>query len=122
MSETLRYELAPFGIDSVIVEPGPFETNFNNSTKKAGGDDRAAHYTHIAEANQYRWSRTTPRDPKLVVDAIVQLMDTPRGRRPTRTPVHPLQQELEALNAAQSRTTSAMLDLYGGGPLLENGV
>ena len=28
LSESMRYELSPLGIDVVIVEPGPFSTNF----------------------------------------------------------------------------------------------
>jgi len=34
LSESLRYELSPFGINTIIIEPGVTKTNFMSSTKK----------------------------------------------------------------------------------------
>jgi len=34
LSESLRYELSPFGINTIIIEPGVIKTNFMSSTKK----------------------------------------------------------------------------------------
>lgn len=42
MSEAMRYELAPHGIDVVIVEPGPFSTNFFGNMVSASDPEVAA--------------------------------------------------------------------------------
>ena len=34
LSESMRYELSPFGINTIIIEPGVIKTNFMSSTKK----------------------------------------------------------------------------------------
>ena len=47
MSEAMRYELAPLGIDVVIVEPGPFDTNFFGSMINATDEKVAAAYAHV---------------------------------------------------------------------------
>ncbi|MGQ0639144.1 MAG: SDR family oxidoreductase [Nitrososphaerota archaeon] len=39
LSESIRYELMPFGINVIIIEPGVIKTNFMSSTKKAAKSD-----------------------------------------------------------------------------------
>jgi len=46
IAQTLRYELAPFGIDSVIVEPGAFDTGlFERSKTEMEWPEIAAEYS-----------------------------------------------------------------------------
>jgi len=35
LSESMRYELSPFGINTIIIEPGVIKTNFMSSTKRS---------------------------------------------------------------------------------------
>ena len=37
LSECMRYELSPFGIKTIIIEPGVIQTNFFSSMKVAYG-------------------------------------------------------------------------------------
>src|SRR5437016_4514300 len=39
LSESMRYELSPFGINTIIIEPGVTKTNFMTSTKKVTKSD-----------------------------------------------------------------------------------
>jgi NAD(P)-dependent dehydrogenase (short-subunit alcohol dehydrogenase family) len=39
LSESIRYELSPFGINTIIIEPGVIKTNFMTSTKKVTKSD-----------------------------------------------------------------------------------
>ncbi|HXV39109.1 MAG TPA: SDR family oxidoreductase [Nitrosopumilaceae archaeon] len=41
LSESMRYELSPFGINTIIIEPGVIKTNFMSSTKKSMKPDSA---------------------------------------------------------------------------------
>lgn len=97
LAEGYRYELAPLGIDSIIVEPGSFPT-VGSLTKLLTPNDRArvAGYGEIDERGQamYAYNDQVNRgpdapDPQLVADAIAELVDTPAGSRPLRTTVGP---------------------------------
>jgi NAD(P)-dependent dehydrogenase (short-subunit alcohol dehydrogenase family) len=93
MSEAMRYELAPLGIDVVIVEPGPFSTNFFGNLSTPSDPEIAAAYAHVSEFGQGFTKQVTqlfadedaPTDPMVVVEAFERLIDTPAGSRPLRT-------------------------------------
>ena len=93
VSEALRYELAPLGIDVVIVEPGPFSTNFLGNMVTPSDGKLAEDYKHIEEfSNKFGEmvhtlynDENAPTDPKIVVEIFDQLIETPAGERPLRT-------------------------------------
>jgi len=90
-SQSLRYEVAPFGIDVALVEPGPFGTNLLAAGKPPVHEDVLASYgelrdvptTMISGFAAMLQSEHAP-DPTLVVDAYLKLADAAPGKRPTR--------------------------------------
>lgn len=95
MAETYRYELAPLRIDSTIIEPGGFMTNFADSANwnppPADGDYENAESTYTkmwTEILDYLASEQGP-NPQLVADSVLNLIRTPFGKRPLRTVVDP---------------------------------
>ena len=93
-SQSLRYEVAPFGVDVALVEPGPFPSNLLAAGKPpvranilgSYGDLGQMPDNMIAGFAQMLASDEAP-DPQLVVDAYVALADAAPGKRPTRTVV-----------------------------------
>ncbi len=93
LSEALRYELAPLGIDVVIVEPGPFDTNFFGSMIPATNEEIASAYKHVEEFSkgfgeqvmEMFQDENVPTDPMIVVKTFESLINTPVGKRPLRT-------------------------------------
>jgi len=91
-AEVLHYELTPFGIDSVIVQPGPFPTVLLGNSPGPADTERASAYGQLADIRdvfmdsfrQYFASDEAP-DPQLVADAILRLTEEQPGRRPLRT-------------------------------------
>lgn len=93
-SQALRYEVSPFGVDIVMVEPGPFGTGLLASGQAPAHNEVLASYGELAgvpEAMgenfaQMLQSDDAP-DPQWVVDAYLKLAEMPAGKRPTRTVV-----------------------------------
>lgn len=97
LAEGWRYELAPLGIDSVIVEPGAFPTTnfmnaaYANSPQQSG---KIADYGSLknflegfAAHMQESIKNGTANNPQDVANAIKELIETPQGSRPMRTVV-----------------------------------
>ncbi len=94
-TQSLRYELAPFGVDVALVEPGPFATNLLGAGQQPMREDVLASYGDLqnipaALGEQFLAILQSGDDavnPQMVVDAYMQLAETEAGKRPTRTQV-----------------------------------
>jgi len=90
IAESANYELAPEGIETTIVQPGAFGTEFGDKMLQAGdtarlescGPARQA-FAAMAEA----FATNERQDPQVVVDALVDLSEMEPGSRPLRLPV-----------------------------------
>ena len=93
-SQALRYEVSPFGVDIVMVEPGPFGTGLLESGQAPAYSEVLESYGELAgvptamgeKFTQMLQSEDAP-DPQWVVDAYLELAAMPAGKRPTRTVV-----------------------------------
>ncbi len=120
MSEAMRYELAPLGIDLVIVEPGPFATNFFDNMKQGSRQDVMGSYGHVGEffsgfkvtVEGLFENEEAPTDPNVVIDIFARLIDTPKGERPIRT-IAGLDFGFQALNDAAEPIRKAGLESMG---------
>jgi NAD(P)-dependent dehydrogenase (short-subunit alcohol dehydrogenase family) len=92
LAESYRYELAPLGIDSVIVEPGAYATEIG--AKIPAEKDKATvevyrnvltYRDKMSEAMGKLLAAEKPADPQEVADLIKQLIEMPVGSRPLRT-------------------------------------
>jgi NAD(P)-dependent dehydrogenase (short-subunit alcohol dehydrogenase family) len=93
-AETYRYELAPFGIDSVIITPGGFPTPIFTKMMTPSDVDRLAGYGPLAGAPQqffdgFAAMMQGPGGPKPqdVADAIAAVIEMPAGTRPLRVAI-----------------------------------
>jgi len=91
-AEVLHYELSGLGVESVIVEPGPFPTRLLANSPEPADHLRAEGYGSIAQIREV-FSDTFSKffaseqstKPQDVADAIARLVSTPSGKRPLRT-------------------------------------
>jgi NAD(P)-dependent dehydrogenase (short-subunit alcohol dehydrogenase family) len=95
LTEGLHYELRPLGVDVVMIQPGAFPTEIfgkieagSDTSIIAGYGDLAKVPEQIGEGIGQMFEALKP-NPQLVADAIVKLIDTPKGKRPLRTVVDP---------------------------------
>jgi NAD(P)-dependent dehydrogenase (short-subunit alcohol dehydrogenase family) len=108
--EAMAYEVAPFGVEVTIVQPGGYPTNIWNSgartfeavLARTDAERRSAYAQHIAMTQGFmQGPRDT--DPMDVPRAVAALIGTPAGQRPLRRPVHRNIAVTEAANAAMAR-------------------
>ena len=93
-SQALRYEVSPFGVDIVMVEPGPFGTGLLASGQAPKRSQVLETYGELAGVPsamgesfaQMLQSKDAP-DPQWVVDTYLAIAEMPFGKRPTRTVV-----------------------------------
>src|SRR5258708_8521861 len=83
LAEAYRYELAAQGIESVIVEPGPYETPVVGNMVKVADEARTDTYGAVkqipAKINAALSSVTG--NPQDVADAVLRIIETPAGEK-----------------------------------------
>ena len=113
LTESYRDELAPFGVDATIIEPGTYPTTISANRQVAVDTERYALYQAGMEAFMaafYAENRSaTPPDPQEVANAVARVIAQPAGERPLRTVVATAAQRQapEMVNEAVAQATQA---------------
>ncbi|MBA4117561.1 MAG: short-chain dehydrogenase/reductase [Candidatus Puniceispirillum sp.] len=117
LAETYHYELSSFGIESVIVEPGPYPSNIMSSSQGPRDEKRVSAYGELAkmpdamkESFKELFASENAPDAQDVADAIVGLVEQ-EGKRPLRTVVMPKGMEfgVDALNHSTQDVQNTLL-------------
>jgi NAD(P)-dependent dehydrogenase (short-subunit alcohol dehydrogenase family) len=87
-TESLRYELRPFGIEVVLLEPGPFQTNLHVNERAAlASQDPASPYRPLMENYRRQSAGMRRASLPLLIDTIQRAATVARPR--LRWPVGP---------------------------------
>lgn len=94
MAENYRVELSSFGVESSIVEPGGFATDFFGNLLHPSDQSRNAEYGDFMNAPKAAFEgfaqaleANTEQNPQNVADTILALINAEKGQRTFRTPV-----------------------------------
>jgi short-subunit dehydrogenase len=94
LSDTFRYEISPFGVDLVLVQPGAYPTSlFENAVYPLDKEciatygEIASIPDKIAKKRDAALHGENPRNPHDVAVAIADLVQKPNGTRPQRVVV-----------------------------------
>ena len=113
MAESLRYQVAPFGVEVSILEPGAFPTPAIGKSMTPNEQDVAAAYAALPRPGR-RTEPTpdyVPPDPQEVADAVLRLVEMPPGTRPLRSVVGPIfTMGVDEYNAAYEELRDTMVE------------
>ena len=92
---TIVLRLASLGIESVLVEPGLFNTSVFNNSIHPSDTERTKSYGSVAQGPEQILQTffkvveepNTPNNPQEVANIVAQLISLPAGQRPFRTVV-----------------------------------
>jgi NAD(P)-dependent dehydrogenase (short-subunit alcohol dehydrogenase family) len=117
LTGSYRSELAPFGIDAAIIEPGTYPTPIEAKFQSAADTERTALYQSAIDAFMMPFyaeerSSATPPDPQEVADAVARVIAQPAGERPLRTVVATVAQRQapQAINDAVTQATQSFFE------------
>jgi len=83
-TETLRYEMKAMGIQVVLVEPGPFETDIWTRNAKLTAELQNPNSANASRVKRWRsqlqQNAKHRADPQIVANMIVRVLDIPRPR------------------------------------------
>lgn len=127
MADNYRVELSSFGIESVLVEPGGYGTEFVNNLIRPSDHKRSAGYGEMSKAPDAALAAFEMRlhgpgapDPQWVADAIAEIVRLPRGKRPFRTVVDRLGlgAAIEPYNSAIEKIQEQIYSAFGMAAML----
>jgi NAD(P)-dependent dehydrogenase (short-subunit alcohol dehydrogenase family) len=121
--DAYRYELAALGIESTIVQPGAYATDFGKNVRIGAEAERGQGYGPLADGlkqistNLERMtSGPNAPNPQDVADAVLGLIEAVPGTRPDRVTVDPATGDaIRSLNAAHFQIQDAFLKAMMGG-------
>jgi len=115
LAESYHYELAAQGIESVIVEPGPYETPVFGNTATAADEARTNTYGAVKEipAKVNAALLSAAGNAQEVADAVLQIIETPAGERQLRYLVSPESFGVDQINALSKQVQANLLEAFG---------
>lgn len=121
LSDTFRYEISPFGVDLVLVQPGSYPTSIVDNALLPDDKECIASYGEIAAipgkilaARAASFQGENARDPHEVAVVVADLVQMPSGTRPPRVVVAK-SPAAEALNQAAQAAQAQFLGAFGLG-------
>jgi len=121
-AESMYYEYAPLGIQSLIVEPGAYGTDFQGNLVMGGDEERFKALGDLAKAPEQMFENMTEMlsaegapDPNDVAVAISDLLDMPADKRPLRTVADAISKDIaEGVNAAVAEKQQELMGRFEG--------
>jgi NAD(P)-dependent dehydrogenase (short-subunit alcohol dehydrogenase family) len=115
LAEAYSYELAAQGIESVIVEPGAYETPVFGNTVTAADQARTDTYGAVRElpAKINAALSSTAGNAQEVADAVLRVIETPAGEKQLRYFVSPQNYGVEEINALSKQVQVKVLERFG---------
>jgi NAD(P)-dependent dehydrogenase (short-subunit alcohol dehydrogenase family) len=115
LAEAYSYELAAQGIESVIVEPGQYETPIFGNTVTAADEARANTYGAVKEipAKINAALSSTAGNAQEVADTVLRIIETPAGEKQLRYFVGPKDFGLNEINALSKQVQANVLEAFG---------
>jgi NAD(P)-dependent dehydrogenase (short-subunit alcohol dehydrogenase family) len=115
LAEAYSYELAAQGIESVIVEPGAYETPVFGNSVTAADEARTNTYGAVkeipAKVNAALSSRAG--NAQEVADAVLRIIETPAGEKQLRYFVSPRNYGVDEINALTKQVQANVLEAFG---------
>jgi len=93
LTEGLHYEVRPLGVDIVMIQPGAFPTEIFGKSTYGSDHAIAEEYGELAKVPEQigkgmgQMFEVMKPNPQMVPDAILKLIELPKGQRPLRTVV-----------------------------------
>jgi NAD(P)-dependent dehydrogenase (short-subunit alcohol dehydrogenase family) len=115
LAEAYSYELAAQGIESVILEPGQYETPVFGNTVRAADEARTNTYGAVKEipAKVNAALSSTAGNAQDVADAVLRIIETPAGEKQLRYFVGPQDFGLNQINALSKQVQTSVLEAFG---------
>jgi NAD(P)-dependent dehydrogenase (short-subunit alcohol dehydrogenase family) len=115
LAEAYHYELAPQGIESSIIQPGAYQTAVFGNIVKAADEGRTETY---GVANQIPGKingllTTTAGNPQEVADAVLQVVETPVGKRKLRYRIGSARLGVDEINALSENVQARFFEVLG---------
>jgi NAD(P)-dependent dehydrogenase (short-subunit alcohol dehydrogenase family) len=115
LAETYYYELAPQGIESVIVEPGAYQTPVFGNIVIAADQSRTDTYgaaNHI-QGKISAALTSVAGNPQELADAVLQIVETPVGQKKLRYRVSAADLGVDEINALSEAVQARLLEAFG---------
>src|SRR6195256_1755619 len=115
LAEAYSYELAGQGIESVIVEPGAYETPVFGNTVRAADEARTTTYGAVKEipAKVNAALSSTAGNAQEVADAVLRIIETPAGEKQLRYLVTPQDFGVNEITAVKRGVQAEILEAFG---------
>ena len=115
LAEAYSYELAGQGIESVIVEPGAYETPVFGNTVRAADEARTETYGAVREipAKLNRALSSSAGNAQEVADAVLRIIETPAGEKQLRYRVSAASLGVDEINALTKQVQTKLLEAFG---------
>jgi NAD(P)-dependent dehydrogenase (short-subunit alcohol dehydrogenase family) len=115
LAEAYSYELASQGIESVIVEPGQYETPVFGNIVTAADEARTNTYGAVKQipAKVNAALSSTAGNAQEVADAVLRIVETPAGEKQLRYLVSPETFGVDEINALSKQVQANVLEAFG---------